>query len=140
MLKRLHMAKKEKRRKRRKIVRKWAYIVGRSVFLRDMFGEVTPKASCVTVDDRIVRMRLEDERAIEAPLEWYPRLRAATPVERNDWRLTLGGRAVMWNRLDFGISAIAMVEGDRPNEPRSQLRKWLLELNRQRRVREKLET
>ena len=38
------------------------------------------------VPDAIV-VHLEDGRSLTVPLEWFPRLRDATPEQRNHWRL-----------------------------------------------------
>ncbi len=126
-----------KRRGRGRIVRKWVRIVGRGIYFRDFFGERSPTAEYAVVDDRSVAFRLHDGRRVEAPISWFPRLKHATPVERNDWRLTMDGRAVMWNALDFGIAVVALLEGDKAHEPAKVLRKWLAGLARTRRKKEK---
>jgi hypothetical protein len=121
------------RRKRRKIIRKYVRIIGRSIFLHEMFGEPPAKVEYVVVDDRDVVLRLADGREISAPMNWYPRLLHATPAERNDWSLAMSGRAVMWNSLDFGMTALALLEGEQANELRAELKKWLAGYKRDRR-------
>lgn len=54
---------------------------------------------------------LGDGREISAPLEWFPRLRDATDVERNDWRFIGNGLGVHWTRIDEDISVRALMSG-----------------------------
>jgi hypothetical protein len=58
----------------------------------------------VTTDEDMLRVRLADGREIAAPLEWYPRLRDATPDQRRKWRLIGGGYGIHWEDLDEDIS------------------------------------
>jgi hypothetical protein len=39
-----------------------------------------------------------------ARLEWFPRLRDATPPQRNNWRLIGHGEGVHWPGLDEDVS------------------------------------
>jgi len=90
-----------------------------------MRGSRPLKLVYVVVDDRSVRVSLEDGRALSVPLDWYPRLVHASPAERNNWRLIMGGRAVSWQPLGLAVSAKALIEGDKATEPPVALRKWL---------------
>jgi hypothetical protein len=47
---------------------------------------------------------LADGREISAPLEWFPRLRDASPADRDTWRLIADGRGIHWLALDEDIS------------------------------------
>ncbi len=85
------------------------------------------KATYVVVDDATVAVTLSDGRRVLAPLDWYPRLRHATPAERNNWELRSDGRVVLWRSLRFGIAAKALVEGTKSNETRKSLNEWLAE-------------
>ena len=58
----------------------------------------------VTVDEHMLRVRLADGREIAAPLEWYPRLRDATPEQRSQWEIIGGGYGIHWEALDEDIS------------------------------------
>lgn len=49
--------------------------------------EVLPFAASVTFHDDAFRVRLADGREISTPLEWFPRLRDATPEQRAEWEL-----------------------------------------------------
>lgn len=52
-----------------------------------------------------------DERRIEAPLWWYPRLEAASPEQRGQWKILPFGDAVGWEEIDEYISAKALIIG-----------------------------
>ena len=54
---------------------------------------------------------LGDGREISAPLEWFPRLRDATDVERRDWRFIGNGLGVHWSQIDEDISVRALMRG-----------------------------
>jgi hypothetical protein len=58
----------------------------------------------VSVTDDEIQMILADGREVSAPIEWYPRLRAATPVQRANWRLIGNGVGVHWPDIDEDIS------------------------------------
>jgi hypothetical protein len=51
-----------------------------------------------------LHVRLADGREIAAPLEWYPRLRDATPEQRAHWRLIGRGIGIHWEDVDEDIS------------------------------------
>ena len=47
---------------------------------------------------------LVDGREVCVPLEWFPRLREASDVQRKDWRLIGGGIGIHWEAVDEDIS------------------------------------
>ncbi len=49
-------------------------------------------------------VRLADGREVSVPLEWFPRLRDATPEQRQHWRLIGGGVGIHWEDVDEDIS------------------------------------
>jgi hypothetical protein len=62
---------------------------------------------------RIVRINFNDEdlvvdftntNQLRIPLVHFPRLRAATPDQRNDWSLIGRGRGVHWETVDEDLS------------------------------------
>jgi hypothetical protein len=68
------------------------------------FPPSEPRASDVdTTDDELI-VRLADGRVLHVPLEWFPRLRDATPEERTEWRLIGRGVGIHWPELDEDIS------------------------------------
>lgn len=65
-----------------------------------------PSADVVDVsftDDELV-VTLADARRVSAPLEWFPRLRQATPLQRANWRLIGRGVGIHWEDIDEDIS------------------------------------
>ncbi|MBY0544133.1 MAG: DUF2442 domain-containing protein [Gammaproteobacteria bacterium] len=54
---------------------------------------------------------LANGREISAPLEWFPRLRDANEVERNNWRLIGHGTGVHWPDIDEDISVNSLMQG-----------------------------
>ena len=47
---------------------------------------------------------LEDGRELSVPLEWFPKLKKATPKQLNNWRFIGGGEGIHWEQLDEDIS------------------------------------
>jgi len=52
---------------------------------------------------------LADGRTISAPLEWFPRLRDATPAQRANWRLIANGVGIHWPDIDEDLSVEGML-------------------------------
>nr|WP_207160353.1 DUF2442 domain-containing protein [Rhodospirillum rubrum] len=50
--------------------------------------------SGVVIDEAFVRVTLADGRELAAPLEWFPRLRDASPDQRGRWRLIGRGQGL----------------------------------------------
>ncbi|MBK1664009.1 hypothetical protein CKO38_01810 [Rhodospirillum rubrum] len=46
------------------------------------------------MDEAFVRVTLADGRELAAPLEWFPRLRDASPDQRGRWRLIGRGQGL----------------------------------------------
>ena len=63
-------------------------------------------ARVVAVDctDDELRVRLADGRTIAAPLQWFPRLRGATPEQRRSWQPIGRGVGIHWDSVDEDIS------------------------------------
>jgi len=66
--------------------------------------KVEPMAVDVTFADESMRVVLADGREIAVPLEWFPRLRAASEEQRKGWRLIGGGTGIHWESVDEDIS------------------------------------
>jgi hypothetical protein len=58
----------------------------------------------VSFDDSMLRVTLADGRELAVPLEWFPRLRNATPDQRSHWRLIGRGDGIHWPDVDEDIS------------------------------------
>ncbi|MDH7513823.1 MAG: DUF2442 domain-containing protein [Clostridiales bacterium] len=67
-------------------------------------------ATDVNFDKNIMHVRLKDGRQISVPLEWFPRLRDATPKQRKNWRLIAKGVGIHWPDLDEDISVSALLK------------------------------
>ncbi len=59
-------------------------------------------------EDSLV-VTLTDGRQVSAPLEWFPRLRDATPKQRKIWRLIGGGVGIHWEEIDEDISVRSLL-------------------------------
>lgn len=58
-------------------------------------------------DDAMI-VSLSDGREVSVPLEWFPRLRDATPEQRKNWRLIAKGIGIHWEDIDedIGVSTL----------------------------------
>jgi hypothetical protein len=54
-------------------------------------------------DDKIY-FELRDGREIGVPLDWFPRLKKASPKERNNYYITANGTGIHWESIDEDIS------------------------------------
>lgn len=61
-------------------------------------------AVSVRCDDEMLRGRLSDGREINVPVESFPRLRDATPAQRQNWRLIGQGVGIHWEDIDEDVS------------------------------------
>jgi hypothetical protein len=63
----------------------------------------------VETTDTVLRVTLADGRELSAPLEWFPRLRDATPEQRGHWRLIGGGEGIHWPDVDEDIAVVTLL-------------------------------
>jgi hypothetical protein len=75
--------------------------------------EVVPRATGIECTDHDLVVLLDDGRRLSAPLAWFPRLLAATPVQRAQWRLIGGGAGIRWDGLDEDLSVRGLLRGDK---------------------------
>ena len=59
--------------------------------------------------DDALHVRLADGREVAVPLEWFPRLRDATPDQQRNWRLIGGGVGMHWEEIDEDISVESLL-------------------------------
>ena len=64
----------------------------------------SPKAVEVWFEEKKLLVRIEDGREIAVPLEWFPKLRDATPKELNNWSFIGNGIGIHWEDLDEDLS------------------------------------
>ena len=71
--------------------------------------KIDPHAIDVAIDESAVHFVLADGREISAPLEWFPRLRDATPNQRLNWRLIGKGIGVHWPEIDEDVAVATIM-------------------------------
>jgi hypothetical protein len=54
-------------------------------------------------------VHLQDGRSLIVPMEWFPRLRDATPEQQNHWRLIGPGIGIHWPDIDEDISVAGLL-------------------------------
>ena len=59
-------------------------------------------------DDAMI-VRLSDGREVSVPLEWFPRLRDATPEQRRNWRFIGKGIGMHWEDVDEDIAVSTLL-------------------------------
>lgn len=65
----------------------------------------------VLVTDDELQVALMDGRTIMVPLAWFPRLQAATPEQRANWRVAGAGYGIHWPELDEDLSTEGLLRG-----------------------------
>lgn len=78
--------------------------------------------------DDALRVWLSDGREVSVPLEWFPRLRDATPEQRANWRLIARGIGIHWEDVDEDIAVTTLLRAEwinveQPVAPRKQPRR-----------------
>jgi hypothetical protein len=54
-------------------------------------------------------VELADGRALELPIEWFPRLNRATPEQRRRWQLIDRGAGIHWPLVDEDLSVAGLL-------------------------------
>ena len=80
----------------------------------------SPQIIDVEFTKAALKVSLADGRKISTPLEWYPRLRKASPEERAQWEVSPLG--LHWPALDEDLSLAGMLEGKASKAPREEKR------------------
>lgn len=65
---------------------------------------VEPRAMSIQFVPDGLTLELKDGRTLTVPLEWFPRLRDASEVDRETFELYGDGYAIHWPNLDEDIS------------------------------------
>lgn len=74
--------------------------------------------SAVRIDERVAGLevtdtelivRLRDGRRLAAPLDWFPRLKAATPQQRANWEEAAAGLGIHWPDIDEDIGVAGLL-------------------------------
>ncbi len=64
----------------------------------------TPNAVDLWFKNDKLFLLLEDGRELGVPIDWFPKLRDATKIQLENWRLIGGGDGIHWEELDEDIS------------------------------------
>jgi hypothetical protein len=65
----------------------------------------------VRVTDEWLEVLLKDGRRIAVPLDWYPRLKAASGEDRAEWELCAAGYGIHWPKIDEDLSVEGLLRG-----------------------------
>jgi hypothetical protein len=69
----------------------------------------TTLAQTVRFTEDALVVALSDGREVSVPLEWFPRLRDATPQQRQNWRLIARGIGIHWEDVDEDIAVTTLL-------------------------------
>jgi hypothetical protein len=67
------------------------------------------RAIDVHLDEDSLEVVLSDGRTVSAPLEWFPRLRDASPEQKAKWRFIGPGIGIHWEEIDEDISVRSLL-------------------------------
>ncbi|KGB21919.1 MULTISPECIES: DUF2442 domain-containing protein [Acetobacter] len=68
-----------------------------------------PTATDVRLDSDLLHIVMADGRELSVPLEWFPRLRDASPEQRAHWRFIGRGKGIHWPDVDEDISVASLL-------------------------------
>jgi hypothetical protein len=68
-----------------------------------------PTATDVRTDGDLLHVVMADGRELSVPLEWFPRLRDASPEQRSHWRFIGHGKGIHWPEVDEDISVASLL-------------------------------
>ena len=77
-------------------------------------GRPGERVKDVRFTEDLLVVDLLDGRTISVPLAWYPRLLAATPDQRANWRVAGGGFGIHWPDVDEDLSTEGLLRGAPP--------------------------
>ena len=72
-------------------------------------SQATAFATEVRFDEKMLHVQLSDGREISVPLNWFPKLRNATPEQRSNWKLIGNGVGIHWDDLDEDLSVAGLL-------------------------------
>lgn len=70
---------------------------------------IDERVAGVEVTDAELIVRLRDGRRLAAPLDWFPRLKAATPAQRANWEEAAAGLGVHWPDIDEDVGVAGLL-------------------------------
>ena len=66
-------------------------------------------ATAVRFTEDSMHVSLSDGREISVPLEWFTRLRNATPEQRSKWRFIARGIGIHWDEIGEDIAVTTLL-------------------------------
>lgn len=79
-----------------------------------------PLATNVELSESMLKVVLDDGRELSVPIEWFPRLRDATPKQRANWRFIGRGEGIHWPDIDEDISVAGLLRGRIAKRPKDR--------------------
>jgi hypothetical protein len=74
----------------------------------------------VTFANGTMTVLLSDYRAVTVPLDWFPRLQAASPEQRSQWEKAGAGCGIHFPEIDEDISVAGIQHGSYAMNMRAQ--------------------
>lgn len=74
-----------------------------------------PRVDDVRITDQRLEVTLKDGRQISAPLDWFPRLKAASTADRSNWEPCAAGHGIHWPTIDEDLSVEGLLRGTPAN-------------------------
>ena len=71
-----------------------------------------PRVKDVRCSDESLEVLLRDGRKVSVPLNWFPRLVAATPDDRALWEPSAAGHGIHWPNIDEDLSIAGLLRGE----------------------------
>ena len=68
------------------------------------------KGKEVHFDDEYLHVKLEDNRIISTPMEWYEPLKNASITELKDYKLICMNTGIEWESIDYHLNIESMLE------------------------------
>lgn len=68
------------------------------------------KGKEVHFDEAYVHVKLEDDRIISTPIEWYSPLKNATLSQLKSYKFICMGTGIEWEELDYHLNIESMLE------------------------------
>ncbi len=68
------------------------------------------KGKEVHFDEEYLHVKLEDDRIISTPMQWYKPLKKATFEQLKDYKFICSNTGIEWGSIDYHLSIASMLE------------------------------
>jgi hypothetical protein len=68
------------------------------------------KGKEVHFDESYLHVKLQDDRIISTPIEWYPPLKKATLSQLKNYKFICMNTGIEWEELDYHLNIESMLE------------------------------